>query len=314
MTSERMIVTLLREIAEELGFSFRTYSYDWVKEISNGKNNVYIYGYNFPLNDACFTACAGDKACTSDILKEHGIPAVEHYYFMNPADIHYVQYLGVSGNWERMSALLRKYQKIVVKPNNGTGGAGLRIVTDNAGLENAAGEIFGSGANVAISPYYDITDEYRVIMLEGEPKVVFRKLRPSVIGNGKDNVAALTKEQIKKAGSFDKSVDFGYIPKDGEEYRLGWKHNLGQGSTPKIVTEGDDYEKVTQLAKETLDVLGGVFCSVDCVRIDGSFRVLEVNSGVMTDNLAASSDENREKAKKIYEEALLSCFEKASDK
>ncbi len=303
MNNERMIVTLLREIAKENGFSFRTYAYDWIKELSKDGKSMYIYGYNFPLNDTSFTQIANDKASTSEILTSNNIPNVEHFYFMSPNDIHYVRYLGVEGNWKQMLSLLELYKKVVVKPNTGTGGVGLRIVENAEELEIAVSDTFSKTSTLCICPYYDITDEYRVIILNGEVKLVFKKTRPYVIGNGTDSISVLCAKQNKK---FDKSINFdtGYIPKDGEKVTVGWKHNLGQGSTPDQIKDGEFYNALTELAKKALHSLGGNFASVDCVNINGNLQVLEVNSGVMTDNFANSAPENYEVAKDIYKSAI----------
>lgn len=308
MNKERTIVTLLREIASENGFDFRTYSYDWVKAFTRDSVSMYVYGYNFPLNPTSFTQIANDKACTSEILSANTIPNVEHSYFMSPNDIHYVKYLGVDGNWKQMLALLEKHGKIICKPNSGTGGAGLKIVTDEAELEKAVNELFSNESTMCICPYYDIENEFRVIILDGEVKLVFKKVRPHVIGNGVDNIASLCAKSGKRADS-SMGIDMSYIPENGEKYEIGWKHNLGQGSSPEVLSSGEIYGTVTKLALNTLGILGGRFASVDCVSIQGKYRVLEVNSGVMMDNFATSSKDNYIKAKSIYKSAIDKYFE-----
>ncbi len=308
MGKERTIVTLLREIAQEEGFRYSTYSYDWVKAFSKDDTSMYVYGYNFPINPTSFTQIANDKACTSEILSANGIPNVEHSYFMTPNDIHYVKYLGVDGNWKQMLALLEKYGKIICKPNSGTGGAGLRIVTDETELEKAVNNLFSTENTMCICPYYNIENEYRVIILDNEVCVVFRKVRPCVIGNGIDNVASLCAKAGKRIDPA-LNIDYAYIPKEFEKIEIGWKHNLGQGSSPEVLTAGEIYDTVTALAKKALSILGGRFASVDCVSIDGSYRVLEVNSGVMMDNFALSSNDNYNKAKSIYKAAINKYFD-----
>lgn len=303
MNKERTIVTLLREIAKESDFSFRTYAYDWIKELSKNGKSMYIYGYNFPLNDTSFTQIANDKASTSEILTNNNIPNVEHFYFMSPNDIHYVRYLGVEGNWKQLLSLLEVYKKIVVKPNTGTGGVGLRIVENAEELEIAVSDTFSKTSTLCISPYYDINDEYRVIILNGEVKLVFKKTRPYIIGNGLDNIMVLAAKQGKHPDASMK-FDASYIPENGEKIYVGWKHNLGQGSTPEVVSSGETYNSVTNLALKALNCLGGRFASVDCVNINGKLQVLEVNSGVMTDNFANSSSENYKIAKDIYKSAV----------
>ncbi len=307
MNKERTIVTLLREISKEDGYDFKTYSYDWVKELSKGGNSIYIHGYNFPANDTSFTQIANDKACTSEVLSAKGIPNVEHSYFMSPNDIHYVKYLGVDGNWKEMIRLLDKHGKIVVKPNSGTGGAGIKIVSDEVGLEKAVNEIFSFTSTLCICPYYEIEDEFRVIILDGVPEVVFKKVRPSVYGNGFDNVGVLC---AKEGKSYDShcGVSLSYIPQKGEKVNVGWKHNLGQGSAPEVLKSGDAYKKAVCLATRTLLALGGKFASVDCVSIGGNLRVLEVNSGVMMDNFANTNEDNYKLAKSIYKKAIDKYF------
>jgi len=308
MNKERTIVTLLREIASENGFEYRTFSYDWVKAFTKNDRSMYVYGYNFPINSTTFTQIANDKACTSEILSANGIPNVEHYYFMCPNDIHYVKYLGVDGNWKQMIALLEKYKKIICKPNSGTGGAGLKIVEDEGDLEKAVTELFSNQSTMCICPYYDIENEFRVIILDGKVQLIFRKVRPYVTGNGNDNIASLCAQAGKRA-DVSLNIDMSYIPSLGEDVEIGWKHNLGQGSSPEVLTEGTTYERVSSLALKTLALLDGRFASVDCVSIDGNFRVLEVNSGVMMDNFALSSNDNYIKAKSIYKAAIDKYFE-----
>lgn len=308
MDKERTIVTILREIAEENGFEYKTFSYDWVKSFYKNGKSMYVYGYNFPINCTTFTQIANDKACTSEILSEKGIPNVPHFYFMSPNDIHYVKYLGVDGNWRQMLSLLEKYGKIICKPNSGTGGVGLRIVEDETELEKAVNELFSRESTMCICPYYNIENEYRVIILDGKVQLIFRKVRPFVTGNGKDNIASLCVKNKKKAdNSFP--VNMAYIPAEDEKVEIGWKHNLGQGSSPEQITEGEVYRTVSELALKTLSLLGGRFASVDCVRIDGEYRVLEVNSGVMMDNFAQESKDNYKTSKSIYKAAIDKYFE-----
>ncbi len=305
MKSERKIVSLIREISKENGYKFATFSYDWIKALEYKNTVMYIYGYNFPINSTSFTQIANDKSATYEILSSKNIPSVEHTYFMNPRDIHYVSYLGVDGNWKKMSALLDKYKKIIVKPNNGTGGTGLHIVENTQQLELAVHEVFSRESTLAISPYFEIEKEFRVIILDDEVKLVFSKERPCILGNGIDSVAVLA---VKENKIVDNCIDKNYIPKKNEKSIVGWRHNLGNGSSPALLEAGLLYDDVTTLAKSAISTLGGRFASVDCVLIGSKLYVLEVNSGVMMDNFSILSKENYIKAKKIYKSAIETYF------
>lgn len=308
MHNERTVVKILREIAFKNGFEFRTFSYDWVKAFYNGKNSMFVYGYNFPINSTSFTQIANDKACTSEILSFNGISNVEHYYFMNPVDLHYVKYLGIDGNWKRMLDILETHGKILCKPNFGTGGTNISIVSSADELEQAVNLLFTHESAICLCPFYNIENEYRVIILDGEIKLIFKKIRPFVIGNGIDNLASLCAKSGKIADSSMIS-DLSYIPKNDEKIEIGWKHNLGQGSLPEVLERGNTFNTVGGLALKALAALGGRFASVDCVYANNQYRVLEINSGVMMDNFANTSNDNYNKAKNIYKAAIDKYFE-----
>jgi len=90
-----------------------------------------------------------------------------------------------------LDLLKQNPQGIVVKPNEGTGGISVFKVRTEPELEVAANEIFSSERSLAISPYVEIDDEIRVILIDYRPIVVFSKNRLSVVGDGKRSVLEL---------------------------------------------------------------------------------------------------------------------------
>lgn len=309
MNRKVSITDLLRRIADDLGCGFETYAYDWVKHLYTKEKSLYVYGYRFPNNSASFSSLADDKACTYEVLSKHGAPAVEHFYFMSPRDLHFLTPYGIKDNWTRMKALQKRYGKLVCKPNSGTGGTDLYLVENETELEVAVGEIFSRFPTLSLSPYYEIEDEYRVILLDGVPQLVFRKIRPHVVGNGKDSLTVLIASQLPVGTQLKKGLPLSSVPRKGDTVEVGWKHNLGAGAEPEVLTGGEIYEKVVALAKKAMDILGGAFASVDCVKIGKEFRVLEVNAGVMMENFAGTGAKQYETAKRIYERAVKSYWE-----
>jgi glutathione synthase/RimK-type ligase-like ATP-grasp enzyme len=64
-----------------------------------------------------------------------------------------------------------------------------------------------------------------------------------------------------------------------------WRHNLDAGAKPVLL---EDSEIRTACAKRAIDAAGAIgitFASIDLVRVDGVWRVLEINSGVMMEAL-----------------------------
>ena len=124
---------------------------------------------------------------------------------------------------------------IVVKPNEGTSGESVHRVSTEPELELAVHEIFSSSLGLAISPYMEIEQEVRVVLLDDRPIVVYSKQRPTVVGDGKHSVRALLLEGIPPekyarvlAGVIDNpdKVDLNAIPPLGRRIVVNWRHNL----------------------------------------------------------------------------------------
>ncbi|WP_439372718.1 ATP-grasp domain-containing protein [Bradyrhizobium sp. DASA03120] len=65
-----------------------------------------------------------------------------------------------------------------------------------------------------------------------------------------------------------------------------WRHNLDAGAKPVLMEDGEVRAACVKLAIDAARAIGIVFASIDVVRVDGSWRVLEINSGVMMEALA----------------------------
>jgi len=102
-----------------------------------------------------------------------GIACIAHTQFSNPVLANYAR-----GQLEAMRSLLRQHpQGVVVKPNEGTSGRLAFKVTSEAELEAAAREIFASHLSLAISPYVEIEEEVRVVLIDDTPLAVYAKQR-----------------------------------------------------------------------------------------------------------------------------------------
>ena len=84
----KQLTVLLKEICDELGLEFKSFSDNWIVEITSetGKKAL-IYGYKFPNNDTGISKICDDKAGLSCILESNSIPKlVANLYFIE--DIH----------------------------------------------------------------------------------------------------------------------------------------------------------------------------------------------------------------------------------
>ncbi|MDA9500046.1 ATP-grasp domain-containing protein [Bradyrhizobium sp. CCBAU 11357] len=82
-----------------------------------------------------------------------------------------------------------------------------------------------------------------------------------------------------------------------------WRHNLDAGAKPVLLQDGEVRAACVKLAIEAARAIGIVFASIDVVRVDGSWRVLEINSGVMMEALA-----------KLHPELVQATYDAALDR
>ena len=310
--SQSNFVRILREICEEEGISVESYGDDWIFGLSkDGSPERFVFGYQFGLNLASVVALCNDKAATYEFLSRKQIPAVEHLCFMTPEELKYV---GKDGCFEEIHQLLQKYGTIVVKDNLGTGGMQVFRVSSKNTLEQTLLHLFTHTRSVAVSPYLEIAQEFRIVMLDGEPQIMFSKQRDCVVGDGVKSLRVLVGEAILQ-GRLDGAGEIRLhgaagdrVPAVNEVVTTGWKHNLGQGAKP-LVADPEEYPEELNLAKKAVAALGARFVSVDLVRTrENGCRIIEVNAGVMMENLAGTSDELYERVKEIYRKAVKRMF------
>ncbi len=308
MNSNRQLIKIIREICTERGITLESYSYDWIIKLSRKDTVMFIYGYQFPLNDAAAELICGDKAALSAVLAGCGIPSAEHIFFMSPSNMHYI---GGNGNWLQLTELLSRHGRLVCKRNNGSGGNGVYIVSGQAELERTAAEIYRSSRSMSVSPFYNILNEYRVIILNGAVRLIYKKILPHVIGDGKHAVFELAYRKYKSnISELEITADLSARPIAGERINLGWKHNLGQGSEAVIIKEPAIIKQLSELAARASDALKIKFASVDIIETPDKLMILEINSGIMMENFALSDDDSYNTAKKIYSDAVESYFNK----
>ena len=304
-------VRILREIAGELGLEIRDYSSDWAFRLSDGKHEVYIVGYQFPLNTSTAREICQDKALASEILTDLGIPNVTHIFLPAPEISAYMETV----NPEEVFHEIRKTRPYaVVKDNYGTGGHRVFRVRTLPEFREAYAAILQKSQAACISPYYEIQEEYRIILLRGRPMLTIRKERAGVIGDGVHTLRELIPESLHEK-SYIRSIDpevLSGIPEAGKKVNLNWKHNLGQGAEGVIVKDRKMLRKLHALAKRAAAAVKADFLSVDIIDAEGKLQVLEMNGGVMMEHFSGQDPECRRIAKNIYKKAVRLLFENES--
>ncbi|WFU45346.1 RimK-like protein [Bradyrhizobium sp. CB82] len=282
-SNERIFVQAIRSYCARHGIAIDVRADGWLIAMHRGGTRRFAFGYDIGLNSAIAHRLANDKSATSEVLALAGVPSVAHHLFLNPK-------LGehVAGQrwWEAMLRLLMQHpQGLVAKPNEGTAGRSVIKVTSSAELEGAVSEIFAMSLGLVIAPYVEIEDEVRIILLDETPMVVYGKERPSVTGDGvqtlRELAGAMPKVKLDELDARELNV---VVPK-GERRFLTWRHNLDAGAKPVLIADGEVRATCAKLAIDAARAIGITFASIDLVRVDGAWKVLEINSGVMMEAL-----------------------------
>jgi len=308
---DRSLVRAVKHICETGQITCNSLSHDWIISLANNGVAAKIYGYQFDINSSAAMQIASDKAALSSVLESDNIPCVKHELFLKPS---LSGYLDDNGNWERATKfLMANKSDIVAKPNQGTGGNGVYRIKSKRALEEAFQEIHGSERGLALSPFINIEKEYRLVVLGGECLLVYEKRRPEVTGNGIDTYKTLVNNKLL-AGEITEAVYVEAITnpartlesviEDSEVISILWRHNLGKGAHPELISDTVLIEKLHVLANNARVCCGLEFASIDIIENDGSHTVLEINSGVMLENLSLYFENGYEMAVTIYKKAM----------
>jgi glutathione synthase/RimK-type ligase-like ATP-grasp enzyme len=239
---ERIFVDAIRAWCRARGVTCEVRAQGWLIVMERGEQRRFAFGHDIGLNSAMAHRIANDKSATSEVLAFSGIDCIPHTLFLSPK---LGKHIAPEGSREAMLELLRACPDgAVIKPNEGTSGRFVSKVRNEAELDHAVREIFSAHLSLAISPFVEIAEEVRVILLDASPLAVYRKERVA-----------------------------------------DWRHNLDFGARPILLEQGEARDVCVALAISAANAIGIRFASVDVVRSGASWRVLEINSGVMMEAL-----------------------------
>jgi hypothetical protein len=104
------------------------------------------------------------------------------------------------------------------------------------------------------------------------------------------------------AGDLD-SASLDTVLPPGQHHALNWRHNLDAGAEPVLLQQGETRERCIEQAIAAAKSIGLRFGSIDVVQVDGAWRILEINSGVVMEALG-----------KTYPELVYAAYAAALDK
>lgn len=307
----QVFLQLIREACQELGYSMRSMAQDWLIRIQHRERVQFIVGYNFGLNPDASAKLCQDKSATASVLADADLPHVPHQLFHNRWE-----YAAPLGQWPDMQSFLARHQQIVIKPNEGSSGQDVFRIDQPTPMEQVVYQLFQKYPSISFSPYVPIQEEYRLLVLDQVPRLVYRKQRPQLEGDGQQKVwELLAAQQLSLNASIlqvlaQQNISPQQVLEAGETVVLNWKHNLSEGAKAISMAPRELPPDAIELALQATQALGIRMASVDLIRTHlGDFRVLEVNAGIMLVNFARSSQQAYQLARSTYQLALQRMME-----
>jgi len=290
----------INEICTEENITIESLSQGYVLRLTKGSTRRTIYGPYWAINSAASDRIACDKCGCYALLNESGVPAIPHFLLSHPVKRY--GWTGDSGIWSQAIKLLNTHKTVVVKPNQGSNGNGVQLCENINQLEAAVHSLFAAGADVAVSPFYKIKNEYRVFFLNGECHFAYGKTKN---------------------------------PDD-------WRHNLSQGATAFELTEQalchcedrkaersnpenlrpldcfaplamtgryNFLNQLKNLASQAATAIDINFATVDVAEFEnGEIAIMEINAGVQAKQLLEQLPHLRPIIKDIYAGAIRAMF------
>ena len=303
---------IIKQIALENNISYETLSCDLVIKLKKDNKVRYINGYKFGLNNQSLGLILDDKYATYELLNSFNIKVCKHHILFKSSNKDY--YAKEFNSFQYCYNLFLKYNKnVVLKINNGTCGNHVYHITNKKDLKKTYKKLLKYNFSISLCPFYNIKTEYRAILLNNKIELIYAKINPVVIGNGKDKLIDLLKEFnpsyfCNKSNLLNK-VNYNYVIKDKERYVYDFRFNLSKGS---IITEEIDNKTKSIISNMAIDISEKInlkFGSIDIIKTyDDKYYVLEINSGVMIENYISLVENGYDNAKKIYTDAIKEMF------
>lgn len=301
-----MFHEIIKEISEELNIKYTYLSKDWIIKLEYNNKVKYLAGNKFDLNPHALGLIMDDKYAFYDTLKNLNLPVCIHHIFYAPNNKY--SYATGCNTYEEIFKYFNLYhQDIVVKVNNGSLGMDVYHITDKETLIKTLNKLFIKNYSISICPYYHIKHEYRTIVLNNEIKIIYKKISPTITGDGIHSIKELLQE-FNYPYFKNKELSEKILSK-GEKYTYDWHFNLSRGSIATTEINSDLKNKIINLALTTAKKTGIVFASIDIIEtIDNELLVLEANSGVTIDKAINFLPDGYNIAKNIYKEAIKTMF------
>ena len=167
---------ILNDICQESGIKILWLSNNWLAVLEKDDVRKLVMGHKFDLNSAVASATADDKYATFEVLRQAKLPIIQHALLYEPGNMaHFVE--GRNSLDYIKNYLIEHSNHIVIKPNNGTCGTNVLQIRKPEEILPAIEKIFHQSYSASMCPFYEVLHEYRVVLLDEEARLVYKKER-----------------------------------------------------------------------------------------------------------------------------------------
>lgn len=169
----RPYLALIQRSVQKDGVYFEEITENYLYKAHFKDKAFIMHDVEIGLNNSSSAKIAISKSGTYEALCHSNIPAVQHLFLMNSnSRFNKIDPLQLATNlfyeWD---------ETVVLKQDNGSQGNNVYKITSQSQLEECMQKLFQLNVHGAISPYKEALNEYRVVMLNGHPKLLLGKQR-----------------------------------------------------------------------------------------------------------------------------------------
>ncbi|WP_185806813.1 ATP-grasp domain-containing protein [Bacillus salinus] len=264
---KRKYLQFIQESMTTAGYTFFEIDHGLIYQVVKDSKAFIMYQIDVGLNNATSFRASRSKAGTYQIMNFARISAVRHDLLVNPGHHSLSLYKEHTPNvmQEALNTFSSFGGKAVIKQDDGSAGSNVILVQNEQELIAGCEELFAAGHNIAISPFFDAPLEYRVVVLDGQVKLVFAKERVSSWRHNLTGGGAQVKEDI---------------------------------DTETLV-------HLEPLAVAAAKQIGLTFCAIDILHTaSNELLVLEINSTFALEKFIEHNDLRKAKVAQLYKEAF----------
>lgn len=297
---------IIERICKEEGIKCNIISNGWIIVLEKNGITNYITGYKFGLNSHSLGELLDDKYATYELLSKKGFPVIGHNIVY--AQTNHNEYAQGNNTLEYIVKLFYEYNKdVVLKINDGTCGNNVLHVCDEDVLVDSYKKLSSKYFSMSICPFYHVENEYRAIVLNEKVKLIYKKIKPVVVGDGIHSKKELLRKFNYEYFKEIEGDDVDRILELNEIYEYDWRYNLARGAKASLDCNEDIKSSVKELATQVATNIGLKFGSIDIINdVDNQLYIMEINSGVMMEHFIKQVPNGYQIAKEIYSNAIKS--------